>query len=151
MDNGQKQRRWSDHDIVGFSLQLLGYNGNPCSFMYFYFLQQVWDSSLPLGCKPTIMIESYCCNQSYKNFRLIFYIMVCLKFLMHYCIYLSTPTIRSQQSQDWLTIITSHYHWWWRRWRFNTFWLTPKGYDYTNYHVICAMSQIYLFFKSYHL
>jgi hypothetical protein len=70
--------------------------------MYFDFLQQVWDSSLPLGCKPTIMIESYCCNQNYKNSRLIFYIIACLKFWVHYCIYLFTPTIRSQWSQNWL-------------------------------------------------
>jgi hypothetical protein len=66
--------------IVGFSLQLPGYNGNPNFFMYFDFLQQVWDSSLPLRCKPSIMIESYCYNQSYKNSILIFYIITCLKF-----------------------------------------------------------------------
>jgi len=81
---------------MGFFFQLPEYNGNLDFLMYFDFLQQVWDSSLPLGCKPTIMIESYCCNQSYKNSGLIFYIIACMKFWVHYCIYLSTPTFRNQ-------------------------------------------------------
>jgi hypothetical protein len=81
---------------MGFSLQLLEYKGNLDSFVYFDFLQQVWDSSLPFRCKPIITIESNYCNQSYKNFGLIFYIIACLKFWVHYCIFLSTPTIKSQ-------------------------------------------------------